>query len=164
MLLSKLFSKWFTCSKSLEISLPTEVWIYIWSFLDFKTIQKICTLVSKRWLHDIRNSTRLSGELILRLYNQDVNDINEALSRWPKLKVLHLSDCNCDYLICSCNSFHKSKLVSYCQKSNEFSLDVEILGINLTEHALLRKIIVPASMYQILIKNLLMNAYHRSFH
>ena len=119
--------------------MPTEVWIHIWSFLDFKTLQKICTLVSKRWLTDIRNSTRLSGELILRLYNQDVNDINEVLSRWPKLKVLHLSDCNCD--------FRLSKLVSHCKKLNEFPLDTEILGINLTEHALLRKIIVPTSMY-----------------
>ena len=109
MFLSKLFSKWFTLSKSSEIILPTEVWIHIWSFLDFKILQKICTLVSKGWLHDIRNSTRLSGELILRVCKYGgVSDINGALSRWPKLKVLQLSDCKCESRL--------GKLVSHWEK------------------------------------------------
>ena len=107
-------------SKSSEIILPTEVWIHIWSFLDFKILQKICTLVSKGWLHDIRNSTRLSGELILRVCKYGgVSDINGALSRWPKLKVQYLSNCSCNYNRCNCISFQLSKLASHWETSND---------------------------------------------
>ena len=49
-----------------EINLPREIWILIWSYLDFKTLQKTCTLVSKTWFLEIRNSTRLSGEMTLK--------------------------------------------------------------------------------------------------
>ena len=42
------------------------MWIEIWSFLDFKTLQKTCTLVSKTWFEEIRNSTKLSGEMTLK--------------------------------------------------------------------------------------------------
>ena len=146
MLISKLLSKCFTSSKSFEINLPTEVWVHIWSFLDFNTLQEICTLVSKKWLHEIRYSTRLSGEMILRLSNQDVKDINNVLSRWPKLKVLHLSDCNCNYRCCVCNCSQLSKVVSLWKESEVYPLNTEMLGINLTEHGLLRKIIVHKSM------------------
>ena len=146
MFISKLFSKCFASSKSFGNSLPTEVWIHIWSFLDFNTLQEICTLVSKKWLHEIRYSTRLSGEMMLRLSNQDVKDINDVLSRWPKLKVLHLSDCNCNYRRCNCNGSQLCKVVSLWEESEVFPLTTEMLGINLTELRLLRKIIVPKSM------------------
>ena len=155
MFLSKLFSKWFTLSKSSEIILPTEVWVHIWSFLDFKTLQKICTLVSKGWLHDIRNSTRLSGELILRVCKYGgVSDINGALSRWPKLKVLHLSNCSCNYNRCNCISFQLSKLASHWETSNEFTcpVDREMLEINLTEHALLKKISWKSPRFSVTLK------------
>ena len=81
MLVSKLFSKYFDSSEPHErvINLPIEVWFHIWSFLDFNTRQKKCTRVSKEWLHQIRNSTRLSGEMILRLENRNLEDINDAL-------------------------------------------------------------------------------------
>ena len=146
MLISKLLSKCFTSSKSFEINLPTEVWVHVWSFLDFNTLQEICTLVSKKWLHEIRYSTRLSGEMMLRLSNQDVKDINNVLSRWPKLKVLHLSDCNCNCRYCVCNGSQLSKVVSLWEESEVYPLNTEMLGINLTEHGLLRKIIVHKSM------------------
>ena len=155
MFLSKLFSKWFTLSKSSEIILPTEVWIHIWSFLDFKILQKICTLVSKGWLHDIRNSTRLSGELILRVCKYGgVSDINGALSRWPKLKVLHLSNCSCNYNRCNCISFQLSKLASHWETSNELTcpVDREMLEINLTEHALLKKISWKSPRFSVTLK------------
>ena len=101
MLLSNFFLNCFTNFESSEINLPTEVWIHIWSFLDPEICQEICTRVSKEWLHKIRNSTRLSGEMFLRLENRNVKDINDALYRWPRLKVLHLSDgcrnCKCQY-------------------------------------------------------------------
>ena len=137
MLLSKTILKCFNSSESSRINLPTEVWIHIWSFLDFEICQEICVRVSKEWLYKIRNSTRLSGEIIFKLNKQNVEDINDALSRWPKLKVLYLVDYTSSRL---------SKLVSHWEKLKEFTLTTEILGINLTEHALLRKIIVAESM------------------
>ena len=146
MLLTKKESKCFISSASSKSNLPTEVWILTWSFLDFNTVQKKCTLVSKEWLNRIRNSTRLSGEMILRLKNLNVKDINDALSRWPKLKVLHLSDCNCNYCSCNCNGSRLSKLVSHWEKSNKFGLNTEMFGVNLTNNELLRKIVVPKSM------------------
>ena len=65
--------------------------------------------------------------MILKLNKQNVEDINDALSRWPKLKVLHLYDYTSVWL-------------------KEFYLTTEIFGINLTEHELLRKIVVSESM------------------
>ena len=146
MLHTKKESKCFVSSKSSKSNLPTEVWILTWSFLDFNTVQKKCTLVSKKWLNRIRNSTRLSGEMILRLKNLNVKDINDVLSRWPKLKVLQLSDCNCNYCSCNCNGSRLSKLVSHWEKSNKFGLNTEMFGVNLTKNELLRKIIVQKSM------------------
>ena len=61
MLHTKKESKCFISSESSKNNLPTEVWILSWSFLDFNTVQKKCTLVSKEWLNGIRNSTRLSN-------------------------------------------------------------------------------------------------------
>jgi hypothetical protein len=43
-----------------EIVLPEKILIQILSYLDFKTVQKICTLVSKSWLELIRSS-KFSG-------------------------------------------------------------------------------------------------------
>ena len=74
---------------------------------------------------------------IFKFDKQNIKDINDALSRWPKLKVLHLYDYTSSRL---------NKLVSHWEKLKEFTLTTEILGINLTEHALLRKIVVPESM------------------
>ena len=113
MLLSKLFSSRSAWSKqvpeSTKIRLPTEIWIHIWSFLDFNTLQKICILVSKEWFCRIRNSAKLSGEMILRLENRNAKDINNVLSLWPKLKVLHLYECKC------CGS-NLGKIVSHWKK------------------------------------------------
>ena len=53
--------------ESQEFYLPVEVWIYTWSFLDFNTRQKICTLVSKTWLNQIRNSLILSGKMKIEI-------------------------------------------------------------------------------------------------
>ena len=85
-------------------SLPKEMWIEIWSNLDFHTLQKICTLVSKDWKKYIRGSTRLSSEgIYLNLDSRrdtlpngfellTVEDINAVLLSWPKLKTLHVSN------------------------------------------------------------------------
>ena len=80
--------------------LPTEVWIKIWSFLDFNTLQKVCTRVSTKWFWNIRNSALLSGEMKLKrtIYNKkgkiknlSDEDFNTLLSHWLKLKTLHLN-------------------------------------------------------------------------
>ena len=49
------------------ISLPTEVWLKIFGYLDFDTVQKEATLVCREWLAIIRNS--LSGHMVLRTPN-----------------------------------------------------------------------------------------------
>ena len=77
-------------------SLPKEMLIEIWSHLDFET-KKVCTRVSKEWKKYIRGSTRLSSEIYLNLdfgshFGLSVEDINAALSSWPQLKTLHVSN------------------------------------------------------------------------
>ena len=79
-----------------EIILPEEVWIKIWSYLDFKTVQRICTRVTKSWLKMIRRS-KLSWEMKLEhheFHNVDVLEVetfNGILSHWENLRVIHFS-------------------------------------------------------------------------
>ena len=49
------------------LSLPIEVWIQIWTLLDFDTLQKKCTRVSKKWFQEIRDSPSLSAEMKLKV-------------------------------------------------------------------------------------------------
>ena len=59
-----------------KITLPEEVWILIWSNLDFNIVQKICSCVSKSWLKMIRSS-KLSWEMKLQIIDyKDVMDVN----------------------------------------------------------------------------------------
>ena len=69
-----------------------DVWIEIWSLLDFETLQKTCTRVCKTWFEDIRDSGRLSGELRLNWESRNLkeNEIITFLNNWKKLKVLYL--------------------------------------------------------------------------
>jgi hypothetical protein len=67
-------------------------------YLDFKTVQKICTQVSKSWLEMIRNS-KLSWEMRVlnhrfSFYNLDllVEDFNDILDHWKNLRVIHFSN------------------------------------------------------------------------
>ena len=107
----------------LLVALPKEIWIQIWGCLDFQTLQKMCTRVSKKWFEDIRNSVRLSGKLTLKtcttsymkIDDLTVDDINGILSNWMMLKVLHVPS----------------------------EIAMAQIGINLNAHTLLRKIIVP---------------------
>ena len=73
--------------------MPEEVLIEIWSHLDFDTVQKTCTRVSKSWLGMIRNS-KLSWKMKLRdtrLGLLGVTDFNAILSQWEDLRELHFS-------------------------------------------------------------------------
>ena len=84
-------------TKIVEIILPEEVWILIWSNLDFNIVQKICSRVSKSWLKMIRSS-KLSWEMKLQIidYKDDMDvialrDFNSILFHWNNLRVLHFS-------------------------------------------------------------------------
>ena len=77
-------------------SLPEEMLIEIWSYLDFET-KKVCTRVSKEWKKYIRGSEKLSSEIFLNLefgshFGLSVEDINDVLSSWPQLKTLHVAN------------------------------------------------------------------------
>ena len=100
------FLNFVTCTKEhceassteiVEIILPEEVWILIWSYLDFNIVQKICSRVSKSWLKMIRSS-KLSWEMKLQIidYKDDMDvialrDFNSILFHWNNLRVLHFS-------------------------------------------------------------------------
>ena len=122
-------------------SLPREMLIEIWSWLDFES-QKTCARVSKDWKNYIRDSTRLSSELglevspspwlrLIKTKDLSVEDINAVLSSWPKLKRLHVSP----YLH---TRVHRGTL-SYEQCVQSMSRP----GINLKAHPCLEKIISP---------------------
>ena len=69
------------------LSLPIEVWVQIWSLLDFDTLQKKCTRVSKKWFQEIRDSPNLSGEMKLK------TTLNENKASWGRSeKMLKVKD------------------------------------------------------------------------
>ena len=73
-----------------------EVWILIWSYLDFIIVQNICSCLSKSWLKMIRSS-KLSWEMKFRQkFSYDlvflaVDDFNAISFHWENLRVLHFS-------------------------------------------------------------------------
>ena len=107
-----------------EITLPEEVWILIWSNLDFNIVQKICSRVSKSWLKMIRSS-KLSWEMKLKIvyYKDDMDviarrDFNSILFHWKNLRVLHFSSGDePGRAFIKCLKTHKSleKIVIPCQ-------------------------------------------------
>ena len=106
-----------------EIILPEEVWIEIWSYLDFKTLQKTCTRVSKSWKKMIRSS-KLSWEMKLRYRSYphmlEVKDFNAILFQWQELRELHFS---------SEHDFAKFRL-----------------GLNCNNNKSLKKIVIPCQI------------------
>ena len=73
--------------------MPGEILMEFWSYLDFYTVQKICTRVSKSWLEMIRNSN-LSWKMKLRDTRPGlltVTEFNARLSQWQDLRELHFS-------------------------------------------------------------------------
>ena len=72
-------------------TLPKEMWVKIWSLVDFKTIQKSCTLVCQDWFGGIRGSTCLSGQMVLNNKHKSLEDINLVLSHWEKLTIVRMS-------------------------------------------------------------------------
>ena len=70
---------------------PKEIWVKIWSLLDFKTLQKSCTLVCKNWFFGIRGSTSLSDQMVLNNFQKSLEDINMVLSHWEMLRFVQIS-------------------------------------------------------------------------
>ena len=82
-----------SCTEIEEMVFPVEIFMEIWSHLDFDTLQKTCTRVSKSWLGMIRSS-KLSWKMKLRdtrLGLLGVTDFNAILSQWQDLRELHFS-------------------------------------------------------------------------
>ena len=83
--------------KRMDFCLPKEIWLKIWSDLDFQTRQKTCVLVCKEWFDGIRADGRLSGQLFLENDEIEDADAEAILSKWENLKILRLSK-NLDHL------------------------------------------------------------------
>ena len=58
----------------MTIPLPKDVWIEIWSLLDFETLQKTCTRVCKTCFDDIRDGGSLSGEIRLNWESRNLKE------------------------------------------------------------------------------------------
>ena len=71
--------------------LPKEIWVEIWSLVDFRTLQKSCTVVCKNWFEGIRGSTDLSSQMVLNNCQKSLEDINLVLSHWDKLRIVRMS-------------------------------------------------------------------------
>ena len=128
MSLKRLASSQLTPYEIEEIILPEEVWILIWSFLDFETVQKICTRVSNSWLEMIRRS-KMSWEMKLQHPYHDkleVKDFNSMLLHWKDLRELHFSSETDFTKFCLSLHSHKqlkkvvvpSAIAIYTQESN----------------------------------------------
>ena len=116
----------------MTIYLPKEVWIQIWSFLDFNTLHKICRTVCKTWFLDIRESGRLSGRLKIRNCELQDNELKKILSNWEKLKVLEL----CKVTKIDLSATHKflNKVINPLEGEDE-----EILNNSLNNNTILEK-------------------------
>ena len=70
---------------------PKEIWVEIWSLVDFRTLQKSCTLVCKDWFGGIRGSASLSSQMALNNRQKSLEEINRVLSHWEKLRIVRMS-------------------------------------------------------------------------
>ena len=116
----------------MTIYLPKEVWVQIWSFLDFETLHKICRTVCKTWFVDIRESGRLSGRLKIRNCELQDNELKKILSNWEKLKVLEL--CKATEIDLSVTHKFLNKVINPFDGEDE-----EIMNNSLNNNAILEK-------------------------
>ena len=70
--------------------IPKEIWVEIWSLVDFKTLQRSCTLVCTDWFGDIRGNASLSGQMKLNNRTASDEEINRVLAHWEKLRIVHM--------------------------------------------------------------------------
>ena len=63
---------------------PPELWLMIFGYLDWKTLQKKATLVCNSWLEMIRKCPKLSGEVSLRSDKIKEEDLVALVVDWEK--------------------------------------------------------------------------------
>ena len=109
-----------SCTEIEEMVFPEEIFMKIWSYLDFETVQKTCTRVSKSWLGMIRSS-KLSWKMKLRATRDMlvVEDFNAMLLQWQDLREIHLSS-ECDFAkfrlsLSSCKTLEKIVVSSWIE-------------------------------------------------
>ena len=71
-------------------TIPEEIWLCIFEFFDFKTLQKLLTLVCKEWFRIIRQSLKFSGQLNI-IPGTKLSDINLMLNSWKAIRVLQVA-------------------------------------------------------------------------
>ena len=108
-------------NENIVFLIPEEIWIDVFSYFDFTTLQNVLTLVCKEWLRVIRNSFRLSGRLNVRPGTQ-LADVNSMLKTWQEIKVLQVEkDVNFEHLnVKSCAKLEKV-LIYGCFNNNQFN-------------------------------------------
>ena len=112
------------------VEVPQEIWILIFKYLDFKTLQCKAILVCKKWFELIRSNSTLSGEFTLN--TQVASEIESLLSHWKKLKVIR-----------------SPILVKKCEKLIDlgdrlyFEVEQDFQNVNLKACKHLKKVIVP---------------------
>ena len=75
--------------------IPKEIWVEIWSLVDFRTLQKSCTLVCKYWFGGIRGSTSLSG-MALNNWQKSLEHINLVLENWEANNCPNVTQMSCE--------------------------------------------------------------------
>ena len=115
----------------MTIYLPKEVWVQIWSFLNFKTLHKICRSVCKTWFLDIRECGTLSGRLKIRNSELQDKELKTILSNWEKLKILEL----CKETKIDLSATHKflNKVIIPLDGEDEFQNSFESIAITILE-------------------------------
>ena len=77
-------------------TIPKEIWVKIWSLVDFRTLQKSCTLVCKYWFGGIRGSTSLSGKMAVNDWQKSLEDINLILENWEANNCPNVTQMSCE--------------------------------------------------------------------
>ena len=98
-----------------EENLPEEILTMIFEYFSYNFVQKVCTLVSKRWFNIIRNNQKFSSSLgfdaNLESFIKPAFFHQFLAKSWPKICELHLT-CNQENLI-SCIDFKKLPNLKY---------------------------------------------------
>ena len=108
----------------MDFSLPKEMWLKIWSDLDFETLQKTCVLVCQGWFDNIRGDGRLSGQLSLKNDKMEEEEAKAILSKWKELRILRLSKIFDQVDLSATHKFLKKVIVPYVPEGyHHMSLD-----------------------------------------
>ena len=71
-------------------TLPEEIRLLIFSYLDEQTLKKKCATVNKTWLRWIRNEPTITSDHISVQYELKTQEINDLISNWQHLRVIEI--------------------------------------------------------------------------